>query len=524
VAADEVAGAWTTIGAGGGKMSPPPAPGPSCPTLSLRHVSKRFPGQLALDDVNLDLGPGEVHALVGQNGSGKSTLIKILAGFHDPEPGAMAWLRGTPIDLSSPGWPAQAGVRFIHQDLALIPTLSAIDNLALVEGYRNRWWISGRKEAVIHGRELERWGVDVDASIPVGMLTQEEQTMVAIVRALHGSEHGERILILDEPTAALPRSDVERLFAAIRSVRGRGGAILYVSHRLGEVFELADRVSVLRDGKLVDSGPIGDFDHERLVEAMVGFPLADVYPELPPSRPETVLRVENLQGRLLRGVSFSAHRGEVLGIAGLTGSGREELPYLLFGAVPRAAGRIELAGELLDRLDPPTAIEKGIALVPSDRARRGIVAEFTVRENLTLPRLPVRGLHRWLSVRAERRLAAEWMSRLDVRPRDSERPIKMLSGGNQQKVVLGRWLRCEPKLLLLDEPVQGVDVGAKAAIFQAFADAVAEGTSIIVCSNDADDLASVCDRVLVIADGVIVAELEGATLTAEQLVHYSLTS
>jgi len=496
------------------------------PTLVLENISKIFPGQVALDGIDLALHPGEVHALVGQNGCGKSTLIKIMAGYHTPEPGARGRFGDQEFEFGSPAAAEQIGMRFIHQDLGLVGNLDTIDNLALGRGYRSpKYWINFHREAADARALLKRFGVEFDVRRPVSQLTAAEKSFVAIARALDGFRQTDaHVLVLDEPTASLPRNEVHQLFASIRRVRDVGGAVLYVSHRLDEVFEIADRVTVLRDGRKVTTAPIGELTQSRLVELIVGRPLGELYPAEHHTRADVALSVHGLTGQIARGVSFSVHRGEIVGLSGIMGSGREETPYLLFGARPWAGGMIKIQGQSFTSIRPHEALEAGLALVPADRKAQSAIPEFNVRENLTLPRLEVRSPFRWLGIRTERRTVGAWLQRLQVNPLAPEINFSSLSGGNQQKVVLAKWLRAKPNIIVLDEPVQGVDIGAKAAIYRILARTADEGVAIVMSSGEVEDMANVCDRVIVFHDGEIVAELQGESLTAENIVQQSLAA
>jgi ribose transport system ATP-binding protein len=493
--------------------------------LTLRNVSKSFPGQRALDSVSLDFTGGEVHGLVGQNGSGKSTLIKILAGFHEPDSGAQATLDGEPFPLGSSSAADAAGLRFIHQDLGLIPTLNVIDNLALGRGYDGKWWVGLRDASAIAEEMLAEFGFEVDVRLPIAQLSPVERSMVAIVRALRtDTGAAPRILVLDEPTESLAKPDAERLFEAIRKAAATGAAVLYVSHRLDDVLSLADEISVLRDGKLVGTKRTDELDHDSLVRMIVGRRIDDLYPPQGQAVGDVALRASSLTGNSLENFSLDVRRGEIVGIAGLAGSGREELPYLLTGAQPWSSGSVEIRGKQMSSLSPSTALRSGIVLVAADRATQSAIPTMTTRENITLPRIDARGPARWIGLRRERRAAAEWMRRSDVRPVDPERPFAAFSGGNQQKAVLARAMRCEPSVLVLDEPVQGVDVGSRIAIFQQLLDAVGAGMAVIVSSTEAEDLAGLCDRVLVLRAGYVVAELQGPSLSVDSVVERSLAA
>lgn len=501
------------------------------PLLRIGSISKTYPGQLALDGAQFDVRPGEVHALVGQNGSGKSTLIKLIAGYVRADHGADVSFAGRPVDLWHLPAHDRRRIRIVHQDLGLVPTLSTVENLGLGRGYltgfagRIRW----RDEARAAQDALLRFGLAPDVREPVATLSAAERAAVAIVRALQDWDEedgdttdGAGLLILDEPTASLDRGEVDALFREVRRVVSRGAGVLFVSHVLDEVLGLADRITVLRDGRVVAAGvPTTDLDETSLVELIVGRSVDSLYPPPPARTGRPVLEADMVYGLTLRGVTLKVHRGEVLGVAGLVGSGRDEIAGALFGATPRFAGKV-----LVDRRKvfaaPRDSVIAGMAFVPADRKVRGLDPEDRLVQHVPLPRLgPAQGRVR-LRHRRLRSDVAEWVELLDVQPPLLDRRMEKFSGGNQQKAVLARWLRTDPKVLLLDEPTQGVDIGAKASIYARIADAAANGMAVLVASSDAEELAHLCDRVLVMRAGTISTELAGDALTEERLVAETL--
>ena len=486
--------------------------------LTIHALSKTFPGTKALDRVDFDVRAGEIHALVGQNGCGKSTLIKVLAGYHQPDPGCEIRLEGREIDLPDTTASREAGFRFVHQDLGLVETLNAVENLTLGReldtafGGRIRW-AAERRDAE---RRMHALGYDFDVRRPVAQLGAAERTGIAIARALWDWEDA-RVLVVDEPTASLPREEVKMLFEALKRVRDRGLGVVYVSHRLDEIFSIGDRVTVLRDGKLVGTRDVPELDQDRLVSLMVGGEeLRPPHERVPTSSDDFVLDVQGLRGLEVDNIDLQARRGEVLGIAGLTGSGREEVLPLLFGAVSRG-GAVLVDGAPVPA-SPSGAMNAGVALVPADRRGEGAIVGFTVRENCTLTDLrrhsrPGMRVNRG----AERAEVDEWVERLDVRPPRPDAIFSTLSGGNQQKVVLAKWLRRAPRVLLLDEPTQGVDVHAKATIHALAREVASDGATVVIASSDDNELCDTCDRVLVMRNGEIVAEVTGDRLTPEEL-------
>ena len=489
------------------------------PLLRITGVTKTFPGTIALDDVSLEVAQGEIHALVGQNGSGKSTLIKVLAGYHQADPGSRAWLNGEPVDLGAAG-SRHHRLRFVHQDLGLFLELGTLDNLALRSEFivdpvrRIRW----KAQAGAARELLARFGLDLDLRKPLAEATPVQRTVVAIAAALDGWEGGPGLLVLDEPTAVLPPHDVASLLEIVRDVRKQGTSILYVSHRLDEVFEIADRVTVLRGGRVVQTRPVKGLDIQALAELMVGtevdagyragLPVADQRP--------VVLRATDIRGRFLQGVDVELREGEVLGVAGLPGSGRDELPYAMAGLLAGAVGEIELAGQGSLPVRKSAAFD--IPIVPADRGREAVIKEFSVAENLTVSVLDQFRRFGWLRRRPERQLVDEWMGAISVKAAGSNALITTLSGGNQQKVMMARCLARNPRVLVLCEPTAGVDVGTRQAIYEFIASRARAGLSLVVSSSDTGDLLAICTRVLVMCNGRVVRELAGQEITDQALL------
>jgi ribose transport system ATP-binding protein len=493
---------------------------PERPLLRVEHVSKTFPGTVALDDVTIEVAPGEIHALVGQNGSGKSTLIKVLAGYHQADPGSMAWLNGDPVDLATTAGSRHHRLRFVHQDLGLFLELNAVDNLALRSEFivdpvhRVRW----KAQAATTRELLARFGLDLDLRRPLAEATPVQRTVVAIAAALAGTDGGPGLLVLDEPTAVLPPHDVAKLLEIVRTVRDRGTSVLYVSHRLDEIFEIADRVTVLRGGRVVATRPVQGLDVQGLAELMVGSDVDAGYrAELPagPGRP-VVLRARDVTGRFLRGVGVELREGEVLGVAGLPGSGRDELPYALAGSLPGATGEIELTGQGWLPVRKSAAFD--IPIVPADRGREAVISEFSVAENLTISVLHRFRQFGWLRRGPERRLVREWMDTIAVKAAGADAAITTLSGGNQQKVMMARCLARDPRVLVLCEPTAGVDIGTRQAIYEFIADRAKAGLSLVVSSSNTGDLLAICTRVLVMCNGRVVRELAGQEITEQALL------
>jgi len=488
------------------------------PLLRVTSLVKDFPGLRALDDVSLEVRSGEVVAVLGHNGSGKSTLVKVLAGRYLADDGS--------VELPASGGEEAAELHFIHQDLALVGALTAVENLNLIGSARLRPHDSRaeRRRAV---ELVSRFGEAFDVTVPVASLTPGQRAIVAIARALDGWTHPRNVLVLDEPTESLHGAEVEVLFSAVRGLAADGAGVMFISHRLDEVLALADRVVVLRDGRVVAAEPVDGLDHDRLVELITGATPAEIESHQPHDvRGDPVLSVRGLRGGAIEHLDLDLHPGEIVGVAGVLGSGREAVPSLLFGAVPSHEGSFTVGGAVVLAPTPATSIRRKVAFVPGDRARHGSTAQMSARENLTLPQMrTVRGTGGAISNRRERAEAERRLAAYDVRPHRTEQRFGLFSGGNQQKIVLARWLRDDPLVLLLDEPTQGVDIGATTTIYEAVGPAAANGTAVLVSSSDTKELLRICDRVLVLRDGRLVAELAGEALTEHRLLveGYGLT-
>lgn len=494
------------------------------PLLRIEHMSKTFPGLKALDDVSLEVRSGEVVAVLGHNGSGKSTLVKILAGVHQADPGTVVEVRGADGEPVA-GAAAREGLHFIHQDLGLADILTTVENLGLGKSARGRAFapIRGIAERRRAQQIVARFGAALDVTVPVGRLSPAQRAIVAIARALDGWTRPDNVLLLDEPTTALHGDEVRVLFKAIRRVASSGAGVVFISHRLDEVLELADRVVVLRDGRLVAEQATSELDHDKIVTLIAGREIAETAVTRRDVPGEPVLSVTGISGAEIVDFSLNLRAGEIVGVGGILGSGREQLGPMLFGTQHRSGGQVEVGGRELIPDDTQAAIESGMAYVPADRRRHGVVMEMNVRENLTLPLMrPLRRSFGRLDRRTERAQTHAWMHTVGLRPAHPEQPLKLFSGGNQQKVVLAKWLRVRPRVLLLDEPTQGVDVGAKAAIYELVLAARRNGTAILLCSSDTKELVSLCDRVLVLKEGRVVSEVPRESLSEERLVRDEL--
>jgi ribose transport system ATP-binding protein len=495
------------------------------PALRASRISKRFGRTRALDAAELTLFAGEVHALLGENGSGKSTLVKVLSGIHEPEPDAVIEVHGRAVSLPlSPARCRELGVSVVHQELGLADDLSVADNLLLPELAASRsWWLSPAAQRRRARRLLARLDLGIDPSARVGALEPAERAQLALARAVgeparQGDGAARGVLLLDEPTAYLPETESERLFELVRAVAAQGASVLLVTHDLDDALRSADRVTVLRDGRTVAEEPTRRLDRDRLLELVIGRP-----GELPsaaeqtPAPGGTAVTVADLSGGSLTRLTLEIEAGEIVGLTGPPGSGFEQIPALLFGVAPAQSGRLRVGGRDLDvpSLRPDTAVAAGIALVPGDQ-RYGGVASLSLTENLTLPALGRYG-DALLDRRRMRAETSALLARFDVRPARPDLSLGALSSGNQQKAVLAKWVALQPSLLLLDEPTRGVDVGARRRITALVRELGARGASILCASADHEQLASLCNRVLVFAGGEPARELTGAEVTEERI-------
>ncbi|MFG2141081.1 sugar ABC transporter ATP-binding protein [Streptomyces sp. NPDC048650] len=490
------------------ETDPPPRSAPE-PLVRITGLSKRFGGTLALDAVDLDIASGSILALLGANGAGKSTLIKVLAGIHHADEGEVT-VAGHPLGTEA----ASRAMSFIHQDLGLVEWMTVAENIALGTGYPRRAGLLSWRMA--RARCAEALGIvaaHLDPRAVLADLPRAERSLVAIARAL--STRAE-LIVLDEPTASLPAADCARLFDVLYTLRDRGHAIVYVTHRLDEVYKVADVFAVLRDGHLISQGPLADQRPARLVHDIVGHEPGSYH--FAPATGPAVLSLDGVRTENTAPVSLELHAGEILGMVGLTGAGHMELGRALAGSRQILGGRVLLGGRPYRPSTVAAAVGSGVGFVTSNHQEEGCAAELTVRENfLANPRAGgVPALH-WISPRRERAEATALVERFSVYPRDSEAPIATLSGGNQQKVMVGRWLRMRRILLILEEPTAGVDVGAKTAIYRLLQEALAEGLAVLLISTDFEEVADVCHRALVFVRGVVTVEISGKALTVAEL-------
>jgi ribose transport system ATP-binding protein len=499
------------------------------PALTIRGVSKTFSGNTVLSDCTIEVNSGEIHGLLGQNGSGKSTLVKILSGFQAPDAGGELLLSNVPVPFPvSPSVVKEHGLAFVHQDLALVDELSILDNL-FVGHYEAKFGrpIPRRRLLAKARAALAEFGMDVDPERSVSGLTSGDKACLAIVRAFLDVEgHETPTLVLDEPTARLDRAEVSRLFDAMSAAAGRGAGILFISHRLEEILTITDRVTVLRGGIVTGRAATEDCDEGSLIELILGERLASVYPPSDVEPGSTVLSVVGLRGKSVRGLDLQVRAGEIVGLTGLPGSGAESVPYLLMGEEKGSAITAELDGT---RFDISTSsvkkrIELGMALVPGDRAQQGAALGLTVAENVSLLHLRDFSRFKFISPRKQARSVAQLLEKYDVRPRRPGAVMNVLSGGNQQKAVMAKWLAGNPTMVILHEPTQGVDVGARRLIFSIIADLSRSGAAVLLVTVEHEDLARLAHRVLVLRDGRVGAEISGPDLSKERITEESLIS
>jgi ribose transport system ATP-binding protein/rhamnose transport system ATP-binding protein len=487
------------------------------PRLEVRHVSKSFLGTQALEDVSLTIAPGQVLALIGENGAGKSTLIRILSGAHRPDTGEVL-VNGLPVDITGPKAAEDLGIATVYQELSLFPDLSVAENLVFGK-FPGTGVISWRKTRDEASRFLRDLGLHVDVTSKVRDLSIAEKQMLEIAKALHRRA---QIVILDEPTAVLGGEDVDHLLELVHGLKERGVSVIFVSHRLEEVFGLADRYVVLKDGKLTGAGKIADTNHDDLVSKMVGRDFTRPPRTVNRQIGDVVLDVRNLsRADVLRDISFSIRSGEVLGVAGLRGAGRTELARAIFGADPITGGEVRVGGRQLKNDGPLRSIRAGIGLVPEERKTQGIFVALSTAANIPIVSMLKRGT-RTLRPSRERRLALEYVEKLRIKVGDVNAPVASLSGGNQQKVVLAKWLNAGVDVLILDEPTRGIDIGAKQEIYELIHSLCEQGLAILVISSELPEVLALSHRILVMHHGEIAAVLDGETATEEMVMFHAV--
>ncbi len=489
---------------------------PTEPIVVLSQIAKQFSNIQALRGVDLSLFPGEVHALAGENGAGKSTLVKILAGVYRPDAGVVK-VAGEVVNLRSPTQAQALGIAVVHQEPMLFPDLDVAENIFIGRHPRDRFgrvdWKRIYQEV---DRLLESLNVPLNSHTPVQGLSIADQQLVEIAKALSLNA---RVLVLDEPTAALSGREVKELFAIVNALRERNVAILFVSHRLEEIFEIADRITIFRDGALVTSALVSEMNTESIIKYMVGRDLSALFPKGETTIGEVVLEVKNLTRMgVFEDISFQLHKGEILGFAGLVGAGRTEVACVLFGIDSADQGEILLKGRPVQIHSPGVAMSQGIAYVPEDRHQNGLVMDFSIASNMTLPILKQVSIFGMLNPNREKKIASDYANRLQVRSAGIHQLVKALSGGNQQKVVLSKWLATHPSILILDEPTRGIDIGAKAEVHRIISDLAMDGLAIILISSELPEVLAMADRVIVMHEGHITGTFTHAEANQEAVM------
>jgi ABC-type sugar transport system ATPase subunit len=487
--------------------------------LELEGISKQFPGVKALEDVRFSVRAGEIHALLGENGAGKSTLIKIISGVYRPDAGEMR-IDGQAVQFTSPHESQARGIATIYQELSLYPELTVAENIFMGHAPRRRLGpMSVQDWGTTYERAVELLASlnihDLDVRRKVGSLNVGNRQRVEIAKALSINA---RILIMDEPTAALTETDVNRLFELVRLLKERGVGIIYISHRLQEVFQLADRVTVLRDGHYVDTRDVADTTEDQLIRMMVGRTITNLFPKLPSEIGADVLETRGLTRKpQTRDVSLKVRAGEIVGLAGLVGSGRSEFAQAVFGILPADSGEILLDGKPVRITSPGQAMKLGVAYIPEDRGTQGLVRQMRIRENISMAILGSLTRMGMVNRPAERRVGEDMIRQLNIIATSGEQVVNKLSGGNQQKVVVGKWLASKPRLLIVDEPTRGVDVGAKAEIHRLMSELAQQGLGILMISSELPEVLGMSDRILVMRQGALVAEFSRAEATQENV-------
>ena len=487
--------------------------------VQMKNIAKSFSGTKVLKGVNLELGHGEILALLGENGAGKSTLMKILSGIYSKDSGEI-YLDGELCHFQNPKEAQNKGVAIIHQEMNLCNDLSVSENIFLGREVMDGLRLNHKKMDEEAQKILDDLGISMKSTELAGDLKVSEQQMVEIAKAL---SQDAKVLIMDEPTSALSRKEIEDLFRVIRKLRDEGRGIIYISHRLDELRAIADKVSILRDGENVISGDLKDFSINDIIRHMVGREIQDKFPRILCEKGKEILRVENLNaGPKVRDISFSLYEGEILGIAGLMGAGRTEMTRALFGVDEKTSGKIYLFGEEVKTNTPKDSIELGMALIPEDRRKDGLCTDLSIRENISLPNLDsMKNSLGVLSKDLELKISEDTIKSLNVKAEDREMISKNLSGGNQQKVVLGKWLVRNPKVILFDEPTRGIDIGAKVEIYQIMNELKKKGVGVLFISSEMEEVLGMSDRILIFCDGRITGELSREEANQENILKFA---
>lgn len=485
--------------------------------LVLKKISKYFPGIKALDEVDFKIRAGEVHALVGENGAGKSTLVKILTGIYQPTLGSI-YLNNKPITFPSPLYSQKAGISAIHQEAAMFPELSVVENIFMGHHIKRSEkglldWAKMKKETK---ELLDRLEMDIDVDIPVKNLSVAQRHMVEIAKALSMEA---RIVIMDEPTSALTLKEVEYLYRIIRKLRAQGRAIIFISHKFEEVFEIAEHYTVLRDGRLIGEGEIKETSPEEIIKMVAGRTLDKMFPKVEAKRGQIVLKVEGLsKSGVFKDISFELHEGEVLGFFGLVGAGRSEVMQTIFGIEAKEEGKIYINGKEVDIRNPHMAMTQGLAYIPEDRQLQGAILDMTIQDNITLPIIDKIGRFVFLNQPKEWEITEKYAKDIDIKASTWKQLVLSLSGGNQQKVVLAKWLATVPQILIMDEPTKGIDVGTKVAVHKIMSELANKGIAIILVSSELPEIMGMSDRIIVMHEGIITNSFDKEEANTEKII------
>ncbi len=489
------------------------------PLLSLSGITKTFPGVRALSDVSLKLFPGKVTALVGENGAGKSTVVKVLTGIYQPDEGGIR-IGGQPVRFPTPQSAENAGVTAIHQETVLFDELSVAENIFLGHAPRSKFGLIDKKAMVARAREiLSGIGAKIDPGATLKDLGTANKHLVAIARALSIDAS---VVIMDEPTAALSQKEIEELYELVENLKRQDKAIMFISHKFDEIFRIADFYTVYRDGQMIGEGAIEDVNEPELVKMMVGRDVSQIYPDRDHNIGDEVLAVEGYEHPTeFANIGFTLRRGEILGFYGLVGAGRSEFMQALFGITRPSGGSVAIDGASITIRSPAEAVASGIVYVPEDRGKQGAIGTLPIFQNVTLPSLARTSRYGFLKLAEEFKLAREYTERLNLRAASLDTNVNSLSGGNQQKVVIAKWLATQPKVIILDEPTKGIDVGSKAAVHEFMAELAAQGLAVIMVSSEIPEIIGMSDRVIVMREGRIEAELDRKDITPETLVTHA---
>ena len=490
------------------------------PLLEMKGITKQFPGVLALDNVTLTVYPGEVLALVGENGAGKSTLMKILSGVYKKDAGEIL-LDGKPVEISGPLHARQLGISIIYQELNVLNNMNITENIFVGREKKKNGFVDKKLQHEEARRLLSRVGLEVDPHTKTGRLSTAQKQMVEVAKAL--STHA-RMIIMDEPTSSLTDKETEMLFGIIRKLRDDGVAIVFISHRMNEIFEISDRIAVMRDGQMIQTMDAAEATEQKVIAAMVGRDVNNLFVKEPAPIGEVALEVKNLSTKhFLKDISFNVRAGEIVGFAGLVGAGRSEVMRAVFGIDPRETGEIFVRGRPVNIRTTVDALRAGLGFVPEDRKEQGLILKMSVQHNASIAALPSVSKGGFLDKKRERRLAGEYIDKLRVKTPSQEQRVMNLSGGNQQKVVIAKWMATHPSVLILDEPTRGIDVGAKKEIHLLMSELVAQGVAIIMISSELPEILGMSDRIYVMHDGRIKGEIARGEATQESVMKMAIS-